>query len=309
MHRTASSESSCSHLPRCWREEEESPLSTETNSKLSTNVEDRENRATIRSLKVVQPDSEIRRLFKDQKTSNLSKYQWLTLGESSIWKLLYFEFLTMTLQGLRGAIGIFLRQKLLPGLFQQCGSGLVVGRNVVFRHPGRIVIGNNVVIDDNVVIDAKGDEDTTIEIGSNSIIGRNSALVCKGGTIHIDRDVNVSVNCTLISESSISVGKKSLIAGHCYVIGGGNHGIEFNGVPFVDQPRTEKGGVEILENCWLGAHSTVLDGVTIGPDAIVGASALVNRSVPPQTVVAGVPAEVISSGSGNDQSKVRKHAR
>ena len=264
---------------------------------------------SVSSLRVVQPDSEIRRLFKDQKTSNLRKYQWLTLGESSIWKLLYFETLTMLLQGMRGAIGIYLRQKLMPGLLQQCGSGLVIGRNVVFRHPGRIVIGNNVVIDDNVVIDAKGEEGTTIEIGSNTIIGRNCVLVCKGGTIELEQDVNISVNCTLISESRVSVGKKSLIGGHCYIIGGGNHGIDFYGVAFVDQPRTEKGGVEILENCWLGANSTVLDGTTIGPDAVVGAAALVNRSVPPQTVVAGVPAVVIHSASNSDPNKLRKLAR
>ena len=258
-----------------------------------------------RSLKVVQPDSEIRQLFKDHKTSNIEKYKWLTLGESSFWKFLYFEMLTMLLQGMRGAIGIFLRQKLLPGLFQQCGSGLVVGRNVVFRHPGRIVIGNNVVIDDNVVIDAKGDTATTLVIGSNSIIGRNSALVCKGGTIELEKEVNISVNCTIISESRVSIGRKTLVGGHCYVIGGGNHGIDFSGVPFVDQPRIEKGGVEILQNCWLGANSTVLDGTTIGPDSVVGAAALVHRDVPPQTVVGGVPAEIISDAN-SDSTNVRK---
>lgn len=284
-------------------------LSAKAHHEPSTAETKTEGWGKVRTLRVVQPDSEIRLLFKDQQTSNLRKYQWLTLGERSLLKLVYFEFLTMALQGLRGALGILLRQKLMPGMFQQCGSGLVIGRNVVFRHPGRIVIGNNVVIDDNVVIDAKGEEGTTIEIGSNTIIGRNSALVCKGGTIHLDRDVNISVNCTLISESRISVGEKSLVGGHCYIIGGGNHGIEFNGVPFVDQPRTDKGGVEILDNCWLGAQSTILDGTTIGPDAVVGAAALVNRSVPPQSVVAGVPAEVISSAAGSESSGVRKLAR
>ena len=243
---------------------------------------------------MVQPESEIRSLFKDQETSNLRKYQWLTLGERSIWKFLYFECLTMALQGLPGALGIYLRQKLLPSMFQECGRGLVVGRNVVFRHPGRIVIGKNVVIDDNVVIDAKGDQATTIEIGSNTIIGRNSALVCKGGTIHLEQDVNISLNCTLISESSLFIGRKSLVAGHCYIIGGGNHGLEFNGVPFVDQPRIDKGGVCIHENCWLGANATVLDGTTIGPHSVVAAAAMVHRDVLPWTVVGGVPAKVIS---------------
>lgn len=262
-------------------------------------------------LRVVEPESEIRSLLKDRKTSNLSKYRWLTVGKSSFTRFLYFELLTFFLQGLRGALGIFLRQKLLPSTFQECGSGLVVGRNVVIRHPGRIVIGHNVVIDDNVVLDAKGDADTTIEIGSNTLIGRNSALVCKGGTIRLDCGVNVSVNCTVISESNVTIGEKSLVAGHCYIIGGGNHGVEFNGVPFVEQPRVDKGGVHIKENCWLGASSTVLDGTIIGPDSVVGASSLVCRNVAPQTIVGGVPAQPISSSSAPlaSENNVRKRAR
>lgn len=269
------------------------PVETQFESDSTSNV----SASKPRSLRVVQPDSEIRKLLKDRETSNLAKYQWLTLGEKSIWKLLYFELLTMLLQGMPGAMGIYLRQKLMPSLFQRCGRGLVLGRNVVIRHPGRIIIGDNVVIDSDVVIDAKGDAGTTIVIGSNSIIGRNSALVCKGGKIEIDHDVNISVNCTLISESFLFVGSKSLVGGHCYVIAGGNHGIAFNGVPFVEQPRMQKGGVQILENCWLGAQSTILDGVTIGPHSVVGAAAMVHRTVDPQTVVAGVPASIITAGA------------
>ena len=281
-------------------------MSTDTPRDITTRDEATEQQ--WRSLRVVEPDSEIRRLLKDKQVSNLNKYKWLTFGDRPLASFLYFELLTMLLQGLRGALGIYLRQKFLPAVFQECGGGLVVGRNVVFRHPGRIVIGSNVVIDDNVVIDAKGDATTTIEIGSNCIIGRNSALVCKGGTITLDRDVNISVNCTVISESSVAIGRKTLVAGHCYIIGGGNHGIDFGGVPFVDQPRIDKGGVEIRDNCWLGAQSTVLDGTTIGPDSVVGAAALVHRDVPPQCVVGGVPANVIASDP-NESSAIRKIAR
>ena len=246
-----------------------------------------------------EPDSEIRKLLKDQETSNVKKYIWLTVGEYSWRRFLYLEILTLALSGLRGAIGIFLRQKFYPRIFNKCGRGVVFGRNVTIRHPNRIRIGDNVVIDDNVVLDAKGDADTTLTIASNSIIGRNSILVCKGGTIEIEEHVNVSVNCSIISESQLLLGEKTLVGGHCYIIAGGNHGIQLNGVPFVDQPRTQKGGVLIHRNCWLGAHATVLDGTSIGPDAVVGAAALVNRDVPAKTTVAGVPAKVLSK---NDKS-------
>ena len=149
---------------------------------------------------------------------------------------------------------------------------------MIIRHPHKIVLGDDVIIDDHVVLDAKGDRETSIQIGDRTIVGRNSALVCKGGTIDVAPDVNISVNCTLISESTLSIGEKTLIGGHCYVIAGGSHGTDCSGVPFVDQPRSLKGGVEIKRNCWLGASVTMLDGVTIGPNTIVGAAAMVEPS-------------------------------
>ncbi|MCZ7609038.1 MAG: N-acetyltransferase [Ignavibacterium sp.] len=43
----------------------------------------------------------------------------------------------------------------------------------------------------------------------------------------------------------------------------------------------------------IGSSSTILCGVTIGENAIVGAGAVVTKDVPPNTIVAGVPAKVI----------------
>jgi maltose O-acetyltransferase len=51
--------------------------------------------------------------------------------------------------------------------------------------------------------------------------------------------------------------------------------------------------VVIGDGCWLGARCTILPGVTIGPGSVVAAGALVNKDVPPNTLVAGVPAQVI----------------
>ncbi|WP_338215503.1 DapH/DapD/GlmU-related protein [Lacticaseibacillus salsurivasis] len=51
--------------------------------------------------------------------------------------------------------------------------------------------------------------------------------------------------------------------------------------------------VHIKTGAWLGANVTVLPGVTIGEHAIVGAGAVVTKDVPANTIVAGVPAQVI----------------
>lgn len=70
-----------------------------------------------------------------------------------------------------------------------------------------------------------------------------------------------------------------------------------DGATWVDRdvrPNVNKfGRVHIGKRAFLGAHSIVMPGVTIGERAVVGAGAVVTRDVPPRMVVAGVPARVI----------------
>lgn len=51
--------------------------------------------------------------------------------------------------------------------------------------------------------------------------------------------------------------------------------------------------VVIKRNAWIGAGATILSGVTVGENAVVAAGAVVSKDVPPNTIVAGVPAKVI----------------
>ena len=53
------------------------------------------------------------------------------------------------------------------------------------------------------------------------------------------------------------------------------------------------GTIRILDNCFIGANAIIMPGVQIGPNSIVGAGSVVAKDVPPQTVVAGVPAQMI----------------
>ncbi len=51
--------------------------------------------------------------------------------------------------------------------------------------------------------------------------------------------------------------------------------------------------VKIGKNVWIGAHATILQGVTIGNNSVVAAGAVVTKDVPENAVVGGVPAEII----------------
>lgn len=55
------------------------------------------------------------------------------------------------------------------------------------------------------------------------------------------------------------------------------------------------GCIEIMDNVFIGANSTLVGGVRIGPNAIVAAGAVVTKDVPENSVVGGVPAKVICS--------------
>ncbi len=54
------------------------------------------------------------------------------------------------------------------------------------------------------------------------------------------------------------------------------------------------GRITIHENCFIGLGATILPGVTIGPNTVVAAGALVTKDAPPNTIVGGNPAQVIT---------------
>ncbi|HSH65021.1 MAG TPA: acyltransferase [Bacteroidia bacterium] len=62
--------------------------------------------------------------------------------------------------------------------------------------------------------------------------------------------------------------------------------------PFRFQGVNRK-GIKIGKNCWIGSKVTILDGVTIGENCVIAAGSVVNKDVPDNSIVGGVPAKVI----------------
>ena len=63
-------------------------------------------------------------------------------------------------------------------------------------------------------------------------------------------------------------------------------------VAIIDQARPSR-GIEIGPNCWIGAGVSVLDGVTIGHDVLMGANSVVTKDLEDFAVAAGSPAAVV----------------
>ena len=60
------------------------------------------------------------------------------------------------------------------------------------------------------------------------------------------------------------------------------------------------GRILLSKNCRIGSHSTILPGVTVGKNSIVGAHSLVNKDIPDNVIAFGVPAKVIRQLDNND---------
>ncbi len=69
----------------------------------------------------------------------------------------------------------------------------------------------------------------------------------------------------------------------------------FNHMDPSRQCKKYYGCIEIMDNVFIGANSTIMYDVKIGPNAIIAAGSVVTKDVPPGTVVGGVPARVIGS--------------
>ena len=54
-----------------------------------------------------------------------------------------------------------------------------------------------------------------------------------------------------------------------------------------------KGKIIVKDDVWIGHGATILSGVTIGQGAVIAAGAVVTKSVPPYTIVGGVPAKIL----------------
>jgi len=225
--------------------------------------------------------------------SLFSKYAALFVGERNVWKLIRFELIQLLFSWIPGALGLALRKIFYPCLFQKVGRGVVFGRNITLRHPHKISLGTNCFIDDNAVLDAKGEKNQGLQVGANVYIGRNTILSCKEGSIWIDDYCNISANCSLLSETEIRLGKFCFLAGHCYLVAGGNHSFDDPDTPIMFQPSVSRGGIIIGEDVWLGAGVIVLDGAAIGRGSVVGAGAVVTRSLPEFSIAVGSPAQKI----------------
>jgi galactoside O-acetyltransferase len=227
--------------------------------------------------------------------SALARYQDVVLGKRSWLSLAYFEF-CMWLTWIPGALGLVLRQVFWRRLFGACGKKVYFGANVVLMHPDRIRIGDRTVISNGCVLDARNPGlNEVITLGDDVVLSHGVMISCKNGRVSIGDRVGIGAYTVIqsASDNAVAIEDDVILAAQCYVTGGGNYNTDRLDIPIARQGMRATEGTRIEEGAWLGVRATVVGGVTVGKHGIVGAGAVVNRSLPEMTVSVGVPARTV----------------
>lgn len=114
-----------------------------------------------------------------------------------------------------------------------------------------------------------------------------------GAEIIIHDGVGMS-GTSIVAVDRIEIGERTLLGANTNIYGTDFHPIDVEKRKHSTSIKDAgHGDVTIGADCWIGANSTILKGVSIGSGSVVGAMSLVNKSVPENVMAAGVPAKVI----------------
>ena len=164
------------------------------------------------------------------------------------------------------------------------------GKRTKLDVSGQVRIGKNVYIGDDVTLIVENG--ASLVIGDNSFIGESCYIKCFGGKVSIGQDVSINSKSFINGCGGVSIGDNTRIGTQSILIAS-NH--KFGEPDLLVKDAITKQGVSLGQNIWLGARVTVLDGVTIADDSVIGACSLVSKPLPESGVYVGIPAKKIKS--------------
>jgi acetyltransferase-like isoleucine patch superfamily enzyme len=110
-----------------------------------------------------------------------------------------------------------------------------------------------------------------------------------GKNTRIGKNVFINFDCTFLDLGSITIEDNVMLAPKVSLLSEG-HPAAAN-----DRQTLTTGSVHIQKGAWIGAGAIILQGVTIGENAVVAAGAVVSKDVPANTIVGGIPAKHIKN--------------
>jgi acetyltransferase-like isoleucine patch superfamily enzyme len=155
----------------------------------------------------------------------------------------------------------------------------------------RIQLGTNCHIDSSAKVAIKFGG--AIQIGEQSEILEGVVIQTYGGNIRIGSHCSINAYTIIYGHGNTTIGDNVLIAGGCMIIPS-NHAFD-DPKKLIREHDSISQGITIANNVWIGHGCSILDGLTIGEGSVIAAGSVVNVSIPPFSVAAGIPAKVIKS--------------
>ena len=132
-----------------------------------------------------------------------------------------------------------------------------------------------------------------IMIGAGAFIGPSCRLwLDAGATVRIGDQCYLNGMTTIFAADSVEIGNSVLIAWNVNILDF-QHCTTDQMRPIKDQGIDRIAPVKIKDGAWLGTNVTVMPGVTIGRNAVVGANSVVNSDVPDFATAVGAPARIL----------------
>lgn len=131
-----------------------------------------------------------------------------------------------------------------------------------------------------------------ITLGDDVLIDINAWLQTHGqGKISIDQHTYIGRNLTISAVKEIHIKKGCLFSYNVSLL---DHDHLFaKDISPNDLGISDGLSIVIGENCFIGAHTFILKGITLGKNCVVAANSVVNKSFPDYSIIAGSPAKLI----------------
>ncbi|MBE9157106.1 acyltransferase [Nodosilinea sp. LEGE 06152] len=209
---------------------------------------------------------------------------------NSIWVKRKTRVLTSLLGPIPLSLGNRLRCLFYRSILGDLGEGVYLGTELELGGARGIFLGAGSAIDNRVRLDS-GEPNGRIILRLQVLLDRGVSLEALGGSLEIGEQTCIGPYVCMAGPGNIQIGKNCMIASHVSIYAN-NHIFTDLHTPIGDQGVSWT-GIVIEDDCWLGTGVRVLDGVTIGHGSVVGAGAVVTKSLPPFSVAVGVPAKVM----------------
>jgi len=175
-----------------------------------------------------------------------------------------------------------------------------------FEYASRIRIGNHCRIARQAIVRANTGDARSICLGDKVSLLENTLISANRGHVSIGDNSWLGPNSVIYGNGGVDIGEDVLIASHC-VINTVSHNFSRLDIPMNEQEINCE-PVVIENDVWIGSGATILQGVRIGHGSIIGAGAVVTRSIPPFSIALGVPARVTGSRLVSGEAEIANAA-